>query len=257
MSGRQEKNSKKCSWLWAICVLAVLVLVCIIYTVNNREDAGYEQTAEGDSEGTESGKEQEYGSGDTSKEENAGLEFPYELEENKLQVDSFFQYTGINPDCNNENCEEVASVQITNNSEEYLESAEISLELTDGSRYSFQVEDVPAGKKILAFDISNESYDGKTPVAIIESKSSYQADASLEEEGVSVTSNEEGVYLQNVSGENLSSIHVKFHTVLDEMYFGGKSSETSIDNLPSGESTLLDLTGTMLNEAEVVNISLS
>ena len=66
------------------------------------------------------------------------------MDEDRLQVDSLFQYSGINPDAQNAECEDVASIQMKNNSEQYLESAEISVELTDGSAYSFTVQDIPS-----------------------------------------------------------------------------------------------------------------
>ena len=114
-----------------------------------------------------------------AEETDEGLAFPYLLEEEQIQVDSLFQYSGINPDAENAECEDVAAIQMKNNSEQYLESAEVSVELSDGTAYSFVVQDIPAGKSVIAFESGNTSYDGKTGVAFIEAKTSYSSEAGV------------------------------------------------------------------------------
>ena len=142
-----------------------------------------------------------------------------------------------------------------NNSEQYLESAEVSVELTDGTAYSFVVQDIPAGKSVIAFESGNTSYDGKTGVAFIEAKTTYSSEAGVKEDEVKVTSDDNGVQISNISGDVIGTMKVKYHCVMDDMYFGGISSETEVDGLAAGESTAVDTSESILGDADVVSIT--
>ena len=158
-------------------------------------------------------------------------------------------------DAQNEECEDVASLQLKNNSDQYLEKAEISVELTDGTAFSFEVEDIPAGKSVMAFDTANTAYDGKTGVALIDAMTTYSSDAGLKETDVKITSDDNGVQLENISGDVLANLKIKYHCVMDDMYFGGISSETEVAGLAAGETTTVDTSESILGDAEVVSIT--
>lgn len=183
-----------------------------------------------------------------------GIEFPYEVDGEKLLIEAVFQYTGINPDYQDEMCEDVASIQIKNCSEEYLETAEVLAELTDGTEFTFRVEDVPAGETALVFEANNQSYDGKTSVDKMQAEAIYSAEASLKADAVSITTDEAGIHLKNISSENLSNVIVKYHCSLDGKYFGGICYEGNVESLASGESIVLDAFECYLGEAAVVNV---
>ena len=195
------------------------------------------------------------GETEPSEETDTGLEFPYLLDDDKIQIDSLFQYSGINLDAQNEECEDVASLQLKNNSDQYLEKAEISVELTDGTAFSFEVEDIPDGKSVMAFDTANTAYDGKTGVALIDATTTYSSDAGLKETDVKITSDDNGVQLENISGNALANLKIKYHCVMDDMYFGGISSETEVAGLAAGETTTVDTSESILGDAEVVSIT--
>ena len=245
MSDRQSGTGKKQRKLWIVLILAIVVILGVVIAVN--QSSSKQETS------TEKSEENEEASKVTDAADE-GLAFPYLLEEEQIQVDSLFQYSGINPDAENAECEDVAAIQMKNNSEQYLESAEVSVELSDGTAYSFVVQDIPAGKSVIAFESGNTSYDGKTGVAFIEAKTSYSSEAGVKEDEVKVTSDDNGVQISNISGDAIGTMKVKYHCVMDDMYFGGISSETEVDGLAAGESTAVDTSESILGDADVVSI---
>lgn len=259
MSDRQSGHGSKKNRLWLILILAIVVILGIVIAVNQgeyKQEPSTEQSEEtkgtSEDEQTDDAEEEQK---DDEEETDEGLEFPYVLDDEQLQIDSLFQYSGVNPDAGNENSEDIASIQMTNNSAKYLETAEISVELTDGTTYSFEVQDIPAGKSVMAFDTTNAAYDGKTGVAFMDAKTTYSSDAGLKEEAVKITSDDNGIQLENISGENLGNMKVKYHCVLDDMYFGGSSMETEVAGLAAGETTTVDTSESILGDAEVVSIA--
>ena len=257
MSDRQSGTGRKQRKLWIVLILAIVVILGVVIAVN-QSSSKQESSTEKSEENEETSKVTEAAEDaaeEDTEETDEGLAFPYLLEEEQIQVDSLFQYSGINPDAENAECEDVAAIQMKNNSEQYLESAEVSVELSDGTAYSFVVQDIPAGKSVIAFESGNTSYDGKTGVAFIEAKTAYSSDAGVKEDEVKVTSDDNGVQISNISGDAIGTMKVKYHCVMDDMYFGGISSETEVDGLAAGESTAVDTSESILGDADVVSIT--
>ena len=258
VSNRQSGHGRKKNRLWILLIVVIVVLLGIVIAINqggHEQEPSTEQTEENatvdDVQTAETNEEET----EPSEETDTGLEFPYLLDDDKIQIDSLFQYSGINMDAQNEECEDVASLQLKNNSDQYLEKAEISVELTDGTAFSFEVEDIPAGKSVMAFDTANTAYDGKTGVALIDATTTYSSDAGLKETDVKITSDDNGVQLENISGDALTNLKIKYHCVMDDMYFGGISSETEVARLEAGETTTVDTSESILGDAEVVSIT--
>lgn len=171
MGDRQSGHGRKKNRLWILLIVVIVVLLGIVIAINqggHEQEPSTEQTDENETVDDVQTAETNEEETEPSEETDTGLEFPYLLDDDKIQIDSLFQYSGINMDAQNEECEDVASLQLKNNSDQYLEKAEISVELTDGTAFSFEVEDIPAGKSVMAFDTANTAYDGKTGVALID-----------------------------------------------------------------------------------------
>ena len=257
MSDRQSGTGRKQRKLWIVLILAIVVILGVVIAVNqssSKQESSTEKSEENE-EASKVTEAAEDAAEEDTEETDEGLAFPYLLEEEQIQVDSLFQYSGINPDAENAECEDVAAIQMKNNSEQYLESAEVSVELSDGTAYSFVVQDIPAGKSVIVFESGNTSYDGKTGVAFIEAKTSYSSEAGVKEDEVKVTSDDNGVQISNISGDAIGTMKVKYHCVMDDMYFGGISSETEVDGLAAGESTAVDTSESILGDADVVSIT--
>lgn len=184
-----------------------------------------------------------------------GIEFPYKAEEDKLVIESLFQLSSINPDCNDEIGDNAASVQVENASEEYLESADITVLLHDGTEFKFHLEDVPAGKKVLAFDTENQVYDRKSGVKEITAEAEYSAEETLLGAQVTAGADEAGLKVENISDESLENLTVTYHCLFEEMYYGGRSYSKTVESLAPGESIVIDTPECYLGEAAAVNIS--
>lgn len=258
MSDRQSGHGRKKNRLWILLIVVIVVLLGIVIAINqggHEQEPSTEQTDENETVDDVQTAETNEEETEPSEETDTGLEFPYLLDDDKIQIDSLFQYSGINMDAQNEECEDVASLQLKNNSDQYLEKAEISVELTDGTAFFFEVEDVPASKSVMAFDTANTVYDGKTGVAVIDAATTYSSDAGLKETDVKIISDDNGVQLENISGNALANLKIKYHCVMDDMYFGGISSETEVAGLAAGETTTVDTSESILGDAEVVSIT--
>ena len=178
---------------------------------------------------------------------------PYKIDDGKLIVESVFQLSGTNPDCNDEEGENIGSIQLKNSSEEFLEKADIIIKLDDGSQLTFRVEDIPAGKSVLAFDINNQVYDTKNAIEEITADTSY-SEASLLENKVSADTADLQITLENISGDTLENLTVTYHCIFDDAYYGGKSYVKTVESLGAGETTALDASECYLGEAEVVKV---
>lgn len=258
VSNRQSGHGRKKNRLWILLIVVIVVLLGIVIAINqggHEQEPSTEQTDENETVDDVQTAETNEEETEPSEETDTGLEFPYLLDDDKIQIDSLFQYSGINMDAQNEECEDVASLQLENNSDQYLEKAEISVELTDGTAFSFEVEDVPASKSVMAFDTANTVYDGKTGVALIDAATTYSSDAGLKETDVKIISDDNGVRMENISGNALANLKIKYHCVMDDMYFGGISSETEVAGLAAGETTTVDTSESILGDAEVVSIT--
>ena len=142
MSDRQSGHGRKKNRLWILLIVVIVVLLGIVIAINqggHEQEPSTEQTDENETVDDVQTAETNEEETEPSEETDTGLEFPYLLDDDKIQIDSLFQYSGINMDAQNEECEDVASLQLKNNSDQYLEKAEISVELTDGTAFSFEV----------------------------------------------------------------------------------------------------------------------
>lgn len=199
------------------------------------------------------------GAGDTSlleaQDESTALQFPYQLEDGKLEVTSLFQFTGFNPDCNGEEGEDIASLSFTNTSEEYLTSAAFTAVLADGTQFHFEATDVPAGASVLAFATDNAAYDAATVCESITCDAVFEDTAPLMEEAISISVEETTVTLTNLTGENLTNLVIHCHTLFDGDYFGGLTYSYPVELVEAGSSVTLQAEDCYLGEAAVVQIT--
>ena len=65
--------------------------------------------------------------------EKKKMTFPYDLDDGKLTVQSIFQSSIDNPDCHDKYEDDIASLEIVNNSDQLLKEADITVETDDGT----------------------------------------------------------------------------------------------------------------------------
>lgn len=191
---------------------------------------------------------------ETKKTEEQSLEFPYKLDNDQLEIESVFQYSGMNPDYDDEEGEDIGAIQLKNCSEKYLESAEITVTAADDQTYIFVVENLPAESSVMAFEVNNKELPALATVTKIDAKTSYSEQISLNEETISVSTDETGIHLENISTESIQNMTVIYHCALEDDYFGGKSYQKEVESLDAGESIFVEADECYLGEAAVVGI---
>lgn len=182
------------------------------------------------------------------------IEFPYELNEGKLVVNSLFQSSISNPDCNNEEGEDIASIEITNASEEFLVEAKITVVLKDGTEIPFLVTNLPAGGKIWAFATDNQSMALDFTCTKINSEVEFAKEAPLMEDKLACEVDETNVSLMNKTSEAVSNLVVGCHCLFEGVYYGGLTYSYQIDEIPANDSTAFEADDCYLGSAVVVCI---
>lgn len=189
------------------------------------------------------------------KEISKEMNFPYELEDGKLKVTSFFQYSGSNPDCNNEMGENIASISFTNISNEHLRKADFTAVLADGTEIDFTVTDVPAGKSAMVFSKKNIECDVENVCKSITAKAEFEDTTEIMADKITIEVKETEVTLTNTSAEDLTNLNVHCHCLFDGNYYGGLTYSYPVESIEAGKSVTLQADECYLGEADVVRIT--
>lgn len=189
-------------------------------------------------------------------EEEKGIPFPYVMEDGRMEAQSIFQYSGSNPDCNNESGENIVSLELTNKSNQFLVSAQFTAKLTDGTEVQFEVTDVLAGQKVWTFAKDNTAYELENVCESLTCISAqFEDSAPLLDDKLSYEVNGTEVTLTNHSNETLTNISVSCHCLFDDAYFGGSVYVYPVGSIAAGESVTVQAEDCYLGEAAVVRIS--
>lgn len=184
------------------------------------------------------------------------LLFPVTLEDGRLTVQSIFQFSGMNPDAGFEWGDEIAGLQMTNTSEEYLYSAEITAFLTDGTTRTFRAEDVPPGKTVMAFCLEHEPLQNMECCEELYGFAEFGAEDHLAADLVQISVSGTEITLKNVSGQDLTDLNVTCHGLLNDSYFGGTAYHYNVASLPAGGTTVVSAVDCILGMAEVVRVEI-
>lgn len=262
---KKEKKSRRGLIVAIVLVIAAILLVLfvmpqILYRLNNGGDtADFSSTSATEPQNSDADEESTgTGPGETVSEEPAGaaLEFPYLLEDGKLEVESIFQFDGINPDSGNQQGTNIATITIRNLSDAYLESAELSFTTDTGDVLRFLVSDLPAGQTVLAFSTDNTSVDKATEYTEITCAPVFNTEASMHEDQVTVAVEGTKVTLKNNTNRVLEKIVVYCHASLGDQFFGGITYTYTVTDLPAYETTEINAVDCFLGLAEVVRIAI-
>lgn len=186
-------------------------------------------------------------------EEVKGIQFPYEMEDGKLLIQSLFQSSIENPDAENAYGEDVASLEIVNNSEEFIQQAAFTVTLEDGSQVYFEGTNIPAGKKVWLFAKGNESIDAEPVCEEITDSVTY-GEASVMEDRIQTSVEDTVITLQNVTEEDLYNVTVGCHCLFEEQYFGGLTYSYPVEVIPAGGTVTVDAADCYLGIPEIVFI---
>ena len=217
-----NKKSKKIITIIFGIILVLLIILLVVLTGHKRSLAKQEAAKKAEAKAEK------------------GLELPYQFDDGKLEMKSIFSYAGPNPDNNAEEGDNIAAIQMTNCSDTYLASAKITVTVGDGTKLTYQVEALPAGKTVTAFE---------------DAKTQYSNDVSLHEDALTITVEDTNIGLTNISQKAIQNMTVFCHDVMDDEYFGGKSYRKTVESLAAGESTTVTAEECYIGEAAVAGIS--
>lgn len=189
---------------------------------------------------------------ETTEETVPTVAFPLSLDDGRLEINSLFQFSGINPDCGNQEGTDIASIVLKNVSGTYLAEANISLTLPDGTQLNFVVTELPAGASAMAFSTENLSIPADAVCLSAGCEASYDPTAVADSDQVTASADGSQITLTNVSGQDISQIVVYCRDLLGDDYFGGITYSYTVTDLPAGESTTVEATDCVLGMAEVV-----
>lgn len=254
--GRSSK--KRGIELWILGILAVAVIGVsvwqIVKLVSGESPETLPETSEAPSAETRPGEgTKDTGGADPSEETlPEELKMPYDLS-NGVELESMFRYSGINPDCGDENGDEIGGIILNNKSGKQLSRIELRVTTSEGRIISFLAEELPAGQTAWVFEKNNEKFpSGEYPVSI-------DCDlAFLEEpaipEGVTWSANGMEITLTNNSGKDLRDLTVVCRCSLEDAYFGGAAYTYTVDALPDGGSAVVSAEDCYLGDAAVVRV---
>ena len=183
------------------------------------------------------------------------LVFPLALEDGKLEIESFFPYSGMNPDGGFEDVTDTAAIILNNTSDQYLDQAVITAILQDGTQCIFRIHGIPAGKSVTTFATGNEVFATNGFCAELSCEASFIAEETWDQldvfvEGLTVT-------LQNNSDNDLANIDVYCRDTFGDSYFSGIAYKYTIDELPAGQHATVNVTDSVLGMIEVVRIAIN
>ena len=187
------------------------------------------------------------------KVQSQALALPYTLEEGRLVVENVFQYSGMNPDRNNEEGTEIAALEVRNASVLHLNRAELTLTVDGGEEIAFVVEDLPAGAAVMVFSRENQTMDEGSEREIT-CKADFSEASPLARERVTVETDGAEVTVSNVSGEAMKNVKVYCHSLLEDSCYGGRTYCYTIDQLDAGADATVEATDCYLDGALPVRI---
>lgn len=237
ISGQKGRKSLPKIWIISVIVAAILIAAIAIAAVYTKKV-----------------RKSDSGKSDFAEETGEGLAFPYELADGKLQATSLFQYSGLNPDCNNEEGENTAALEIVNQSDEFCESAEIQVVMQDGTELAFKAENIPAGKKIWVFESNNQSIGQNDACKEIQDTSEF-GEASFVKDQVTASVEDTTITIENLTGEEITDLTVGCHCLFEDTYFGGVTYSYPTGRIPAGGQVTVDAADCYMGTAEVVWIS--
>lgn len=183
--------------------------------------------------------------------------FPLTVDDGRLEINSLFQFSGINPDCGDQEGEDIAAIVLKNVSSLYLAEAKVTLTLLDGTQLNFFVTELPAGASVMAFSTENLSIPAHAECISTACETSFDPTAVTVSDQVTAEADGVHITLTNISDQDISQIVVYCRSPLGEEYFGGTTYSYTVTDLPAGESTTVDAVDCILGMAEVVRFAVN
>ncbi len=184
------------------------------------------------------------------------VELPATLADGRLQIESLFQFDGINPDCENQEQERIAAILVKNLSGEFLSEAKIMMELSNGTQTSFVVTNLPAERAAMVFSAENSSIKEEDVCMGIACEARWDEAAAIPE-GIAVSAEGITITVTNQTAQDIPELTVYCHSLLGEDFFGGITYMYKIEDLSANETTVIEAPECIMGMAEVVRVAIT
>lgn len=254
----RTKKKKPVGWIVLLVAVILLLLAAfvvfvmpqVLYSLSGGENAEPSQTETQLSAQTTAPVE-------TTEETIPTVAFPLTVDDGRLEINSLFQFSGINPDCGDQEGEDIAGIQLRNVSGSQLTRATIEMTLISGKQLHFTLQDLPAGMTALVFSDENISMDLDDSCVSYSCETSFEAENPLMMDILSVSVEGTQITVTNISGDDLTNLTVYCHCRLDQDCYGGLTYCYPIESLPAGGSATVDAVDCYIGDAEVVRIGMA
>lgn len=257
---QNEKANKRGALLAVIAVLLVVVLAGFGLFVmprlsegDNPQSNATEEVAPTD---TEAATENQSPTEVSTTEPAPASILPVALEDGQLEIQSLFQFDGINPDCENQEGTGIAAMVLKNTSGIYLAEAAVTLTLADGTELNFEVTDLPADGSVMAFSVDNRTVPADAVCVDATCTAAFDEDAGMAADQVSVTTDGWMVTVNNISGADIPELVIYCRSPFGEEYFGGVTYKYTIYDLPAGGTATVEAWDCILGFVEVVRVEI-
>ncbi len=253
---RRRKSRGKTKAILAVLIIVAIiaVIVVVVFTRTGDKSGGSDtETVSNTLENADSDGDTEESS-DSASEDDTDDTLPEVQQSSSLTLSSVYTSSILNPDCGGEYAEEIASLEVTNSSDQYLLSAELTAVMSDGTEVIFSISDLPAGDTAEIFDTGNQTLaEDVTCTSLVCTSEEYLDEDVLMSDTIEVRADGSDAVIANTGGSDLTELTVVYHCDMAGQYFGGASYTIKIDYLAAGESyTLSD--STLMGEAAVVRV---
>lgn len=168
---------------------------------------------------------------DGETEPGAQIQFslPYDLG-NGLMLTGISNYAGLYlEDGSDEPVSGILMISLENTSGRDLQLARVEL-IYQGQTASFQITNLPAGRKLVALEQSRMAYTQEMPVAAMADSLAFVEDFGMCEGQIQVGGLDGALNIQNISGEDIpGNIVIYYKNVAGELFYGGITYRITIE----------------------------
>ncbi|MCQ2431962.1 MAG: hypothetical protein MJ175_05085 [Clostridia bacterium] len=186
--------------------------------------------------------------------ESIAAAIPCTIADGTLRITSLFQSTLLNPDCQDEYGDNIASLEILNISEHFIAEASFTITLDDGTVIPFSVTDLPAGKTVWVFAGNNAAIPINAICKNITCSVQTRDSVSLIQEGITCSVQNTEITVTNQTGTPLDHLTVRGHCLFENIYFGGKTYTYEISRLDAASSIVLSADDCIMGTIEIIGI---
>ena len=183
-----------------------------------------------------------------------GLPFPYTPEGSLLEVQTLFQFSGFNPDCDGAEGANTAAIQVKNISVKHIASAEVLAQLATGETLRFVLQDLPAQGAAMVFEANNAQLAADAVCEAITCTFTAEDETPVMAGQLTAEPGEMMVTLTNVSGQDLPELTVYCHSIFDGWSFGGVTYAYPVPALAAGQSAEVITPDCYLDSVQVVRV---